>query len=289
MLKQIDDRPMLTVVAWPEGFSREDMARLLFEKSGMDEATMRLRLGKAPPSIIGTLADVDAQAAVKAIAEKGGDAFTFTYSDLAGFGPTLKVKDLRMEHGRLVVDIWRGSTTTIRREDVQILIRAHLSEQEVKRDVAPNISTSSMHSGFSAGAISPAALGAYGLAIGFASAYEADSPATLSGITKDIKTSDKLDIHTTDGKVYQIDGDKFSYKILGDLRGHSDKVNMDAMCELLAHLAPDEIVDPYYTLWTPPPGHQRLKIEKMKINNDDPAFAFYSRWAALLYRHVLNG
>ena len=66
-------------------------------------------------------------------------------------------------------------------------------------------------------------------------------------------------------------------------------IDMDAMLELLKHLAPDEIVDPYYSLWKAPPGYQRLKIEKMKINNDDPAFAFYSRWAALLYRHVLTG
>ncbi len=71
-------------------------------------------------------------------------------------------------------------------------------------------------------------------------------------------------------------------------RFSSDNVNIDRMCELMSHLAPDAVIDPYFSLWSAPPGYQRLRLKNMRINNDDPAFAFYSRWAALLYRHVMG-
>lgn len=290
----VDQRPFLTVVKWPDGWTREEVARLLFEASGLDELTLRLRLGIAPPTIVGILTPVDAQNAVKAIVKSGGDAFVASISELEALGPTLKIKDLRLENGIIVVDLWRGPTTTIQREDVQILVRAQLRSIESKRVLPASILNTRVYPGgvgmgnMGSGASAPLVLGAYGLAISFAAAYEVEATADYAGVLRDTKTSDKLDIHTRDGKVYQIDGDKFGYSVLGELRGHSDKANMDSMCELLAHVAPDEIVDPYFPLWTPPPGHQRLRLPNMKINNDDPAFAFYSRWAALLYRHVLG-
>ena len=48
------------------------------------------------------------------------------------------------------------------------------------------------------------------------------------------------------------------------------------------------VVDAYYELWRPPPGFQKLRVPGMKGVRDDPSFAFYSRWAALTYRHVLT-
>ena len=56
----------------------------------------------------------------------------------------------------------------------------------------------------------------------------------------------------------------------------------------LLWFTPEAVVDPYFTLWRPPPGVRRLRLPMMKINQDDPNFAFYSRWAALLYRHVMG-
>ena len=43
-------------------------------------------------------------------------------------------------------------------------------------------------------------------------------------------------------------GNKFDFSILGDLKGYGDKANMDSLCELLCHLAPDEVVDDYFKL-----------------------------------------
>lgn len=127
--------------------------------------------------------------------------------------------------------------------------------------------------------------GAAGLALSFGRGYAANA---RDAVVRSIQTSDKLDIHTKDGKVYQIDGDKFGFQVLGDLRAHTDKANMDQMCELLSHIAPDEIVDPYFSLWKPPAGHHRLRLPEMRRNNEDPAFAFYSRWAALMYRYLMG-
>jgi hypothetical protein len=285
-----DSRPFLTIIAWPEGHDREATAQLLASEAGMDLHTLRLRLGQAPPMILGQTDPDTAARALHAMRRRGGDAFAATFADLARLGGTLKIKDLRIEHGALAIDLWRGPSTTIQRDQIQILVRAHLSQSSTK-PAAGSVGSSLLSASTArGGAASRTALtfglgGAAGLAIGFASGYIADA---ADPVERTIRTSDKLDIHTADGAIYQIDGDKFGYRVLGELRGHSDNANMNAMCELLAHLAPDPIVDPYFSLWRPPPGHDRLRLPDMKINRDDPAFAFYSRWAALMYRHVMG-
>lgn len=287
-----DRRPFLTVVAWPEGLDRNQFAEMLCLSAGLDEPTARMRLGREPPMIVGQVDPAVAGAAVRSIIEFGGDAFAPTLDDMARLGGTLKIKDLRLAAGHLEIDLWRGLSTTIRRDQVQILVRAHLTATETERFAATPPSPAPMGTlghglvrTHLRGDISSVA----GIAAGGARAFQAAYLANASSFTdRRTTTSDKLDIHTTDGSVYQIDGDKFGYRILGDLRGHGDKANMDSMCELLSHLAPDEVVDPYFSLWSPPPGYERLRLPEMKINKDDPAFAFYSRWAALLYRHVMG-
>ena len=286
-----DPRPFLTIIAWPEGHDRMATAQLLASEAGMDLHTLRLRLGQAPPMIIGQTDPDAARRAVAAIARRGGDAFAPTFADLARLGGTLKIKDLRLEHGALAIDLWRGLSTTIRPQQIQILVRAHLSSTKITRTSssmhAPGAMPSVGQIHLTGGALGLGlGLGAMGLAAAYGAAYTDTSG--LGETQRSVETSDKLDIHTTDGAIYQIDGDKFGYRVLGELRGHSDNANMNAMCELLTHLAPDPIVDPYFSLWKPPPGCERLRLPDMKINQDDPAFAFYSRWAALLYRHVMG-
>jgi hypothetical protein len=107
-----------------------------------------------------------------------------------------------------------------------------------------------------------------------------------SQTSSDVRTSELLALHTVDGRVYQIDGHGFGYLALGAMRGHGDKANMDAMCELLDLVCPDAVVDDYFELWRPPPGFQQLRVPGMRISREDASFAFYSRWAALTYRHV---
>jgi hypothetical protein len=259
----VADRPFLSVVALPEGMGRDAAADVLASAGLLDAPTLRLRLGREPPLVLDASPPDVAQRAAATIVDGGGDAFTFTFADLEALGPTLKIRDLRIVEGGMEVDLWAGPSTTLRRERIDLLVRATVGEQ-VHREVLPDRIT--------------------------------HIPGHSSSITRRVRAarerktehvfSEKLDIHTSDSSVYQIDGDKFAYHALGQLRGHGDKANMDAMCELLSHLAPDEVVDEYFSLFAPPPGCERLQLPSMARNADDPVFAFYSRWAAILYRHV---
>ncbi len=100
--------------------------------------------------------------------------------------------------------------------------------------------------------------------------------------------AEKLDIHLKDGRVLQVDGDRFAFEILGTVRGLTDRENMDRLSELLAKAAPHAIVDPYFPLWKPPAEAKRMRLPRMLVNKDDPDFAFYSRWVAVMYRHMLG-
>jgi len=279
-------QPILSIITWPEGYDREQVATLLAEHSRLDVPTLRMRLGAPPPMILGLLPPSDAKRTLAAWRKPGGEAFAPTLADIEALGPTLKIRDLRIEEGSLAIDLWRGGSRIVARESVQILIRAQLRE---KKNVEPmfraNHPQGMLHRPpISPGGIGWAVGGAMGLAVSIHAQWETSSGEKLS----ETVTSDKLDIHTTDGRVFQIDGDKFGFRALGELRGHSDRENMDRMCELLAHVAPNEIVDPYYSLWRPPPLVSQLRLPDMKYNRDVPAFAFYSRWAALMYRHLLS-
>lgn len=267
----------LSVIAWPEGVSRRDAGAIVLdalERTGFDDAitpeTLRLRLAIEPPMVLGLVPREAGIAVSNAIASAGGDAFAPSPDDLLALGPTLKIRDLDVSHGGVDVVLWRGGEARIEFSRIASLVRAHLSDTVVVRTPA----SARMH---------PLYIPGPRFSIRVRADFVQDAAQRRS------TTSDKLDIHTTDGRVFQLDGDKFGYRALGDMRGHSDKQNMDRMFELLQHLASDAVADMYFSLWKPPPHHDRLRIPGARLNNDDPAFAFYSRWAALMYRHILGG
>jgi hypothetical protein len=272
-------RSYLSVIDWPPDSNRGQVSRLLAAATGLDAATLALWLGQPPPMAMPPMPTAAALSGAQALISAGGDGFVCSLADLEALGPTLKIRDLRLEHGALAVDLWRGPSTCIERAAIQFLVRAHLHDDSrgkraraAARDAKLRALTSSV-----------------GTRLGWAARQQFNARMDDWAASEQVlRTSDKLDIHTTDGRVFQVDGDKFGYRILGDLRGHSDKVNMDRLCELLAHLAPNDVVDDFFSLWRPPRGFDRLRLPDMKINNDDPAFAFYSRWTALTYRYVLG-
>lgn len=283
--QQNNDSAFLTAILWPKDVERDAVVRAMAQQSGLDEHTLRLKSRQHPPAILAMVPQEVARRALTALLEHGGDGFAPTMNDLHALGPTLKIKDLRLESGGFVAELWRGATQRIEPKEILALIRGQLSE--VKVDPMPELSFDYIGQGLSARAYSTYSFGgSYGAAVRFSIDY-ADDFSNARG-RRIITTSSKLDIHTHDGRVFQIDGDKFGYRILGEQRGHSDLVNVDRMCELFTHMAPDAVVDPYFSLWHPPPGHDRLRISQRNVNNDDPAFAFYSRWAALMYRHLLK-
>lgn len=268
----------LSIIAWPDDATRDDAVRLVAEHlsrpgtppphNALTVETLRLRVVIQPPLVLGLVDVPTARRVSETVRRAGGDAFAPTVQDLLDLGPTLKIRDLQLADGNFQASLWRGPDVTITPPSIQCLIRAHLSETATIR-TPERARIAQLH-------------------------FVAHMPPSTrrdfiqDAATRQLRTSDKLDLHTSDGRVFQIDGDKFGYRVLGDMKGYSDKDNMDRMFELFQYLATDAIPDMYYPLFKPPPGIERLRIPGAILNRDDPAFAFYSRWAALMYRHIIG-
>ncbi len=258
------DLHFLGVIAWPEGSSRSELALYVADATGIDADTLRLLIARPPPAILGSISRDRAASGAKAIQRVGGDAFVCSLAQIESLGPTLKARDVQLVNGMLEVELWRLEPQKLALSDITLLVRGSLDKQEKRVQAPPRPLT--QHS-----------------PLGRSLRSYQESRVTFETITG---ASEKLDVHTRDGRVFQIDGDKFGYSILGEGRGHSDRQNMGKMLSLLAHFVPDAIVDDFFRLWSPPPEIKRFQLPLMKINNEDPAFAFYSRWVAHMYRHL---
>ena len=259
--------PFLSIVAWPPDWERRQVAALLAEAGGLELATLKLRLGQQPPMVLERVDPSPAAQMIRDLVDRGGDGFLFTHDDLAALGPTLVIGDLSVTEGAIDIELRAGPHTSLRFDTIQVLVRAHLARTVTHRcePRRPDVRMGRQ-----------------------LRSWDSIKAQFESSVTREVRTSDKLDLHTTDGSVYQVDGDRFHYLALGAQRGHGDKANMDSMCELLSHLCPDAVVDTWYKLWRPPPGHEKLVVPNMTAGRVDAAFTFYSRWAALTYRHVLT-
>ena len=275
--------PYVTVVAWPSGRAVHEVLAALLPLTGSDMRTLELRAKGEPPLILGRFPPAVAARVLAGLIELGGDGFTVSMEQLAALGPSRKIRDMRVTDGGLALELWRGPPETLALDRIEILVRAHLSDK-LQRSLgeppggAIRLPPSELGLSFASPRLVRVLGGRY---YGMATASDPEPPEA-------VRTSDKLDIHTTDGRVLQIDGDKFGFRVLGDLRGHGDKANMDRTLELLGHIAPKAIVDPYFPLWRRPPGADRFRLPRMHVDNEDPRFAFYSRWTATLYRHLLH-
>lgn len=269
-----EPRRFLSVIALPERWSRLDAAAALAEAGVMDKASLRMRLGQQLPMVIAKLRAGAADLAVHIIRDAGGEAFAPSMGEIRALGPTLKLRDLEVAQGELEVAYWRGSEGRVSFSRIAVLVRGIVTKSVIKGSQPPP-----------PGPSLPAYVAVGPEAAILAEMHEQTRLPDMS-VARETTASHKLDIHLVDGRVLQIDGDKFRYLALGESRGLSDKANTDAMLELLRHLAPHAIVDEYFPLWRPPPEARRLRLPDMRINNDDPAFAFYSRWVALMYRHM---
>ena len=258
--------PFLSVVAWPEGWDRASVARLLGGFGALDTATLNLRLGQKPPMVLDRVDPSAAGAMIAALIDRGGDGFPFTFDDLVRLGPTMRITDLAVGEGTLDITLHDGLETSVRSATVDVLVRARIVTTVTRVNPVRRPMTLSSRPYRS---------------------HAAMKDAIRAQATKESQTTELLDLYTSDGSAYRIDGHRFGYKALGAMRGYGDKANMDSMFELLTHVCPDAVADTYYELWRPPPGYQKLRVPGMKAAGDDPAFTFYSRWAALTYRHVM--
>jgi hypothetical protein len=180
----------------------------------------------------------------------------------------MRIADLAVGEGTLDIKLHDGLETSVRSATVDVIVRARIVGTVTK--------------------INPVRLRRLNSLSRAYRSFDSIKAEVESQTTKDIETTELLDLHTGDGSVYRIDGRRFGYQALGAMRGHGDKANMDSMYELLTHVCPDAVADTYYELWRPPPGYRSLRVPGMKATRDDPAFTFYSRWSAMTYRHVIT-
>jgi hypothetical protein len=276
-----------SVILWPPGMDRDGVAELLSPVLGVDTATLRLRLGRQPPSILGLLGPREARAGVGAMLDAGGDAFAPAMGDIEALGPTIKLRDMHVADGGFYLVPWRAQPLHVAVGEVRVLVRATLRERQMIPGELPATGTLAALLRSRPLAAAYAWGGASGLALVFATDTLREEVELKALPQRAVRTSEKLDLHTGAG-VFQIDGDKFGFEVLGVDRSQGDRVNLDRTCDLIAGLVPGVIIDPYFSLWRPPPGHDRLRLPQMRINDEDPAFAFYSRWTYLLYRHMVD-
>jgi hypothetical protein len=180
----------------------------------------------------------------------------------------MRIADLAVGEGTLDIKLHDGLETSVRSATVDVIVRARIVGTVTK--------------------INPVRLRRLNSLSRAYRSFDSIKAEVESQTTKDIETTELLDLHTVDGSVYEIDGRRFGYQALGAMRGQGDKANMDSMCELVTHVCPDAVADTYYELWRPPPGYRKLRVPGMRATRDDPAFTFYSRWSAMTYRHVIT-
>ena len=246
------------------------MDEVSYERSGgRNLVTLKLRLARKPPLVIDRVPPAIAPAMIAGLVDRGGDGFPFTIDDLAHLGPAMRIADLAVGEGTLDLDLDEGLQTSLRSAAVDVIVRARLVSTVKQFNPVKVRRVSSMGRRYRS--------------------FDSIKAEIESQSSTDVRVKELLDLHTSDGSIYRIDGDRFEFRALGTLRGHGDKANMDSMSELLGHICPDAVVDTYYELFRPPPGYQKLRLRSAKGTREDPAFAFYSRWAALTYRHVLTG
>lgn len=277
----------VSVIAWPNGTSRDDHALILADALGSDFQTQRLRAGQTLPAIVGWHPAEAARRAVKAIRHHGGDAVGPSLGDIESLGQTLKIRDMRLDGDGFAIDLWRGPTTRLRFADIDVIVRAQLSERKATPTASPMLASLGRVCHMPAGS-AWGGMGSYGMARAFASEYGDLGSAENMPRESTVRVSNKLDIHVRQGMVFQIDADKFAFGVLGEARGQGDKFNTDALCEMIAHVSPHAVVDPFYSLWKPPSQAGSLNLRGSRLEREDLNFAFYSRWMALIYRHMVD-
>jgi len=261
-----------TLITPPEGVTLDHLAHMLAGEGMSDVHSLMLHFARVPPMIIAQVDPALAARCAAMIVELGGDAMVTTMEQITRLGGTMRVRDIRVHPGNIEFELWRGPTAMVPTSRIDVLVRAHDSQTHTSAPKPLTRASASMQVIRSGAGLS-----------NIREKMESQKPQTK------LVTKDWLDIHTTDGSVYQVDGDKFGFQVLGDMRTQGDRHNMDRLFEMLTHLAPNAVGDTYFRQFKPPPGYKRLRLPEMRINMEDASFAFYSRWAAIVYRHVMGG
>lgn len=269
------DPSFVSVVFWEGDASPKGAARHIAAASGLDEPSLALALRRTAPAIVAETDGSRAAAAVGAIRDLGGEALAPTLTDIASAGAPIVVRELRVEPGAFDVEARSGPRTRIDVKNLQSIVRGSVkTTQRATLDEIHDAARRAAHV-HARRHVTSAATGA----------HRAAKDAAARGGR--VSHRHFIDLHTHNGLVFQIDGDRFAWSALGDLRGGADGVNAAKMCELLTHLAPHAILDECFARWNPPASTSRLRLDGVDAAYRD--FAFYSRWIARIHRSLVQG
>ena len=284
----MNSRRFLTIIKRADNQSPAGMAELLEKACGFDIETARLKANTEPPSVFSLNDGMNASDFILKLNDMGGQAFECTLRDIESLGRTRMIRNIGILDGRLELDMWREDPVSIPREDVRLICHGRI-RHERRLHGMPTKSRPRVHQGPSLVATAIASAIPLGIAATLYARREVGRDSTGTGLTSTTRMfSDRIDVITRQGDVFQVDANRFNFDVLGDLKGFTDQENVLKLCELLSHVTPNEIMDPYFALWIPPTGYHQIQLDGMKTAGEDPAFAFYSRWSWLMYRHMLG-
>jgi hypothetical protein len=273
----------LSIIDWPQGMTEDDQARALGEAAGLDQRLCTLAVRRGTPQIVARLEGPAAERAVEHLRAAGATAFATPQDDMRAFKPS-RMKRLIPALGShppmYACEMWRGEPVPLKTAEIALLVHATLRSSETRTQGRGGGNYAGAGAGFLIGGLPGAAVGA---ALG-----GGPTPRNTSTTSR---LTEMLDIHMRDGSCLRIDADKFSFDVLGQARGVTDRENMAKLLARLSGESPRAIVDRWFPHFYAPPDVVRAHFTSAGSSSttrrsEAPAFDFYSAWVAGIYRKL---
>ena len=280
-----NDRSVLWIVQGATEPRLKSVVPQLAKLLRSDERSLEMRLTAGPgdtPRRLGVVREQDRKPAVDLINGTGAMALVVSNSELALPGPAMLLKDLTIEPGRFAVDLWRGPSTTIPFEHVRAIVRSTLDEGRPPTTMTGtdliDERTRMVYQG-----IAFMVTGRLGMLHGLTGLPGGvGDPGIVHYETK--LAWEVLDFHTVSGAIFRVDSRKFAYRCLGELRGHTDRVNAVKFAEMVQHFCPQALYDCWFELFPKVPEAKGLRrlVGDRTADELNTNFDYYSRWSMLL-------
>lgn len=270
------DSALLTIVAWPPGWSPAQRMEALVRGLGSDPADARALAALEAPCAAGWHPALIAREKARGLRDAGVPAMVSPLETLEDLGrQRVRAKRLAPALGApepmYLVEPWdqRLPSLPLRMADVALIVRGQVRvTQATERDqdeVDPTLGGSPTAWALGQHELTPPPDGnTVGQPLG--------GPAR-----RVLETGEIIDLYRDGYAPIRIDGRKFGYDVLGSARGLTDRVNADRLALRLAEEAAGAQVDLGFAAWKPPglAGGSRRHDEL-------PVFDLYSAWKAHL-------
>jgi len=282
-LRAVEQRAYVTIARWPDSMNAESRTRVLCEIAGLDPYVAQQRVTQGAPLIVMRAEPEVARGIIEQLRARGVVACAPTRDQLAKLAPPMRAKAMAAAPGApepmYMVESWKEESRGLRARDIALLVRGRLDNSTVRTglDAGPR----------GTGLVAAAALGGAGVAL-----HMASNPGPTRSTT--FKFTEMLDIYLRDGSRIRIDGDKFSFDVLGPEKGYTDAENMDKLTLRLGGEAPRAIVDTGFAKFRCPlemikDFSHAVSHSTVRRQDQKPAFDFYSAWTVYVCKALVSG